>query len=512
MTIDDKRVLEGKAAHKRGWRIIPLNGKIPCIQGWQEPQEQTAEQAAAFAQQGNYGVVTGSDSGVVVLDVDNREAADRAISTLPPTVTVITGKGAHLYFKVPEGECPGNKVGLWPGVDFRGNRGQVVGAGSTHPETRALYRWEVGRAPGEVELAELPPAILEKVRPAPAPLRSLPGELPTPTTLAPNQSKYANRAIQEEIDAVLAAPEGTRNHALNRAAFSLGQLVGGGVLDEAMVANTLKGAAEQAGLNDFESWKTIKSGVKAGMAKPRAPEAYTGPKPVLTLTGPDGEVQYGVRPQEGADEPQEPAGPIEYHDLSDPAVDPSRPEFLVPSLVRAVGMHLVWAQPGGYKTRIMLKIILDLLTAGDGDCLLSHPEFLIRRKIERVLIVSTEEDAGELKYIMQTVAAGDGKAIPPDRIVHAYAHQPGRQNLTIEDLEQMIEDRGPFDMIFLDSLTGLRPRKPGVKWDVDNDAANDLCLALRRTIAIHKTSVWVIHHSDKLVQNYRGPTEWWAST
>src|SRR3954463_4343467 len=53
----------------------------------------------------NYGVATGRPSGIFVVDIDGPEGEASLIALcakyglLPPTVTVITAKGRHLYFK-----------------------------------------------------------------------------------------------------------------------------------------------------------------------------------------------------------------------------------------------------------------------------------------------------------------------------------------------------------------------------------------------------------------------------
>lgn len=80
---------------------------------------------------------------------------------------------------------------------------------------------------------------------------------------------YATAALEAEVQRVVDAPEGTRNHTLNRAAFSLGQLVAGGVLDEADVVSSLSHAARQAGLEGVEITRTIQSGMAGGAATPR---------------------------------------------------------------------------------------------------------------------------------------------------------------------------------------------------------------------------------------------------
>jgi putative DNA primase/helicase len=82
-------------------------------------------------------------------------------------------------------------------------------------------------------------------------------------------SRYAEAALQGEVDTVAAAGEGTRNDTLNTAAFNLGQIVAAGLLSEADVFEALDAAAARAGLGATESERTIRSGMRAGMGKPR---------------------------------------------------------------------------------------------------------------------------------------------------------------------------------------------------------------------------------------------------
>jgi hypothetical protein len=88
--------------------------------------------------------------------------------------------------------------------------------------------------------------------------------------------KYACAALQLEHDQVAGAPDGTRNDALNKAAFALGQLVGAGALERHEVEDALNGAAQTCGLESREAEATIHSGLEAGMREPReipAPKA-----------------------------------------------------------------------------------------------------------------------------------------------------------------------------------------------------------------------------------------------
>jgi putative DNA primase/helicase len=83
--------------------------------------------------------------------------------------------------------------------------------------------------------------------------------------------------LAEEVNSVRTTAPGARNDSLNRAAFSLGQLVGGGESARAEVEQELYSAAEANGLvrddGDEGVRATIKSGLDAGARNPRQPPA-----------------------------------------------------------------------------------------------------------------------------------------------------------------------------------------------------------------------------------------------
>lgn len=81
--------------------------------------------------------------------------------------------------------------------------------------------------------------------------------------------KYAQAALDGELERVRTAQEGTRNHTLNTAAFNLGQLVAAGELDAATVTRELTLAATMIGLPPSEITATINSGLNGSSDKPR---------------------------------------------------------------------------------------------------------------------------------------------------------------------------------------------------------------------------------------------------
>jgi len=188
------------------------------------------------------------------------------------------------------GNSNGKKLGAH--VDFKGDGGQVVFAGSVHPETGKAYQWAEGLGPWEAELADLPAHILEKLnglprRPPAGPPKSAPnrktpvrtGQKPSRTEQSANgrTERYAQMALRLELNAICNAHEGTRNATLNKSAFSLGTLIGGGYLDRAEVEAALRGAGESVGLEPGEVEATIRSGIESGVKQPRRIEMKPPP-------------------------------------------------------------------------------------------------------------------------------------------------------------------------------------------------------------------------------------------
>ncbi|HKI64367.1 MAG TPA: bifunctional DNA primase/polymerase [Burkholderiales bacterium] len=158
----------------RGWSVIPIEhrAKRPLV-AWLEFQSRCAsarEVDGWFARwpEANVGIVTGRISALVVIDVDAGHGGEPSIARLesghgplPATLEALTGGGGrHLYFAYPGGRV-GNRVGLFPGVDLRGDGGCVVAPPSLHPSGRR-YAWARARSPDEAQLAPLPAWLLHE--------------------------------------------------------------------------------------------------------------------------------------------------------------------------------------------------------------------------------------------------------------------------------------------------------------------------------------------------------------
>lgn len=134
-----------------GYSVIPLQpkGKKPIISSWAEYQKQRADenQIREWWRQypkANVGIVTGSISGIVVLDVDGEDGLSsltRIGEKLRPTPISNTGNGHHYIYKHPGKEIR-NFSRREPGLDLRGDGGYIVAPPSVHPSGRE-YEWSI---------------------------------------------------------------------------------------------------------------------------------------------------------------------------------------------------------------------------------------------------------------------------------------------------------------------------------------------------------------------------------
>ena len=220
------------------------------------------------------GIPTGPESGLLALDVDTEagHGADghstlmrllrenRAAGRLGQTVRTKTpSKGNHIILKYPLDRVIGSDAGkVGHGLDHRGDGGYIVVPPTKRPD--GAYSWD--KSPDDYEIADPPEWLMDLMAP------QEPQE-PRKEDLVEPSNRWAETALTAEAMKLWATPEGQRNHALNSAAFSLGQIIAGGGLERAKVEAELRYMAEEIGLEADEITKTIKSGIEAGLKKPR---------------------------------------------------------------------------------------------------------------------------------------------------------------------------------------------------------------------------------------------------
>jgi hypothetical protein len=163
---------------KHGWSIIPVHsiingqcscgkedcaapGKHPYIR-WAEytKRRPTKEEVKNWFDNeflgANIGLVTGTVSGVLVVDCDGREGVKSAkeILDLPfPTLVSLTGGGGfHVFYKV-NGTRVASKLGVCEKVDLKAEHGFVVLPPSRHI-SGYNYKWFHKAEPAEIDLSQ----------------------------------------------------------------------------------------------------------------------------------------------------------------------------------------------------------------------------------------------------------------------------------------------------------------------------------------------------------------------
>ena len=141
---------------------------------------------------------------------------------------------------------------------MRGEGGSIVLPPSVLADGRG-YRWVKN---GAGTFADAPDWLVKIVLPRP------PAPRPEPKAPPDNIENYVASAAASELRELSAAQAGTRNDALNRAAFNLAQFVKAGALPEDWERGQLEAHAVGAGLSLVEARGTIDSAFRA--AEPRS--------------------------------------------------------------------------------------------------------------------------------------------------------------------------------------------------------------------------------------------------
>ena len=233
----------------QGLSVIPVGtDKRPLI-AWKQFQKRQASEDEVYQwferwPDANIAIVTGSISGIIVVDGDGEIGARWICDNLPRTsLYVATGRenGCHCYYRLPQGLIIQSANGFRPKVDVKAEGGYVVAPPSLH-QTGRRYSWVCRDGlDGWKDLFELnlndfrEQAILPKTG-------NLNLDLSAVTTRAGNES--------------LPTEEGGRNQTL---ASMVGKLVGRVSLDEALILARGWGAQCRPPMGDKEIRTTVES-------------------------------------------------------------------------------------------------------------------------------------------------------------------------------------------------------------------------------------------------------------
>jgi predicted P-loop ATPase len=160
---EEYRIKCVKGLNDAGFCLFPLvpGMKDPAVSGWQELDPGVYHERNLF---GNYGVTL--RAGDLIIDVDPRNGGEASFEklvkdlSLPEcdTFRVRTGGGGHhIYLSKPADALIRKHHKEYIGIDFLSAGCFVVGPGSIHPDTKAMYE-VVSGAPGVV--ADAPEILL----------------------------------------------------------------------------------------------------------------------------------------------------------------------------------------------------------------------------------------------------------------------------------------------------------------------------------------------------------------
>ena len=322
---------------KRGFRVVPLHsvvdgvcscergadcngaGKHPRIKAWQENASSDRTKVLEWFRRwprANVGLAMGGPERLVALDVDGAEGRaslaklELLYFPLPETLTSRSGRpdgGEHRIFRLAAHhdldaiKNNAGRIGMkrgakktdprpFPALDIRGDGGQIVVCPSIHKSGHP-YVWT-----NEAPIAQLPEWFYKILVPP-----AEPAPEPAPMSLSPAvaqhdaHEKYAAVALDRACDEVRTAPKGTRNDTINREAYSIGTLVGAGLVRhddaEARLLEAMRtGGWDGAAIRTLHS-ATLRRALNDGARNPRViPELpartmqpYRGALPALKL-------------------------------------------------------------------------------------------------------------------------------------------------------------------------------------------------------------------------------------
>jgi putative DNA primase/helicase len=297
---------------RSGYTPLPCTGKVPAPRGWESMKVDAAQVSSwgmLYRQALNIGIRTQYTPAVDidVYDADMVRIIEAALLKYLPQDKAILRRVGQAPKRLIPFQCltPFKKCAIkFTSPDGTSHKVEVLCDGQQfisegwHPDTGEPYAWmgdklvdilptrlpQLNEAIAHKFLADVQRVVIAKGwTVSGVKEKAATSEQPKAATASANGSgrgrneAYAGAALDHECEAVANATKGSRNDALNRAAFSLFQLVAGGELDESEVEERLFDAATCCGLvqeDGADSVRaTIASGAKAGRGEPRrAPE------------------------------------------------------------------------------------------------------------------------------------------------------------------------------------------------------------------------------------------------
>lgn len=487
-----------------GLRVVPIGPgtKHPPMQEWQNAATTNPDTVRLWWRNNpryGVGIATGAygDRWLFCVDVDTGLAEDGRIKEgdesladleaehgdLPVTMEGQSGSGGrHLWFWSPQEISNDQQGRLGLDLDIRGVGGQIVAAPTVHPDTGRSYAWIDGQGPGEHDIADAPPWLVDvllKVNdPGPRrdPIRldatgTRPGDrLQWADILAEGGATYLGRRKDRKTghDYELWARPGVKH-------TSATLYYGGHNVLKVFTPNW-PGLTQGETYTPFGFYAATKHGgdyraaaaaLKAQEAPPDPTDPFAAPGPVAAADGPT-----AVADDEDDGRNWKPA------DLAATlARGLTRPE---PTLLRRTDgqyllypgrTHTIFGESGAGKTWLLYIAAAQLIAQG-----------------EHVIILDWEDD--DNAYLMRMIALG----LPGELVVANSTYYPIATAATVDDLEEidrLIAERGTV-LVGIDS-TGEALAAQGMDQDKDPDVARWMSTLPRRWARLGPCVVMLDH-------------------
>lgn len=508
---------------ERGWAVFPCQGKTPVTRRGLHDATKDPKRIRAFWSQhprANVAIATGEASGLLVVDIDS-PAGEAEVAKLGPaveTLTVITGKGKHLYFARPPGDRWRNTAKKILDVDTRADGGYVIAPPSIHPVTGKAYAFLDPMAP----VAALPQHLItaltaQKAKPVTTSHSTVGGVGPL----------YAESAMRNECRKVSTAPAGTRNDALNIAAHNLGQLVASGMLFEQDVRVALWNAAMMCGLEEDETIKTIESGLSAGLKRPRQVQLREPASSSPISSAPSKDSQALARAPLRVVEPEEvvEAEQVSPEDLLWQAeVQRARDDLITAGFGQEANRtrRQLFMQPASHLFDLTFAdtpwLVRGLVTEGDVFCVAGEPktsktwavmelamaiatrtrafgEFYVPGQARRVALFLVEDKARATRNRLRALAAGRGmdpKTATENLFVENLVSLNLRDLADLANIVASVRALGPIAALVLDPMRDLHDAEEN-----DSKEMKSVMASIRILRSVLGCAVVFTHHMNK---------------
>lgn len=291
---------------------------------------------------------------------------------------------------------------------------------------------------------------------------------------------YGETALARELDKLRGASQGTRNHALNAAGFSLFQLVNAGELDEGLVWESLSSTAMQLGLGAAEITQTLRSAQEGAAARPRSADRL--PSPPVAIHSP-------VKLSPGESEP------IEFADLflKTPAMrDQPPPVPLLGRILVRDSLAAVYGQPGSMKSFLAIDWAMHIARSRAWG--MKHKHSVVHGRV--IYIVA--EGKGGIGDRIRAWEKHYGEADVEDIYWYPYAGEI----LNAEWVTQLCVEIGRIDpvLVIVDTLSRSMPGGD------ENDSV-DMTKVIRNLDLMRQVNgatILLVHHTPKSGGTLRG--------